>query len=402
MSVKLKRKKGKFALLVFGVLFSSALLLGCEGDDGARGPAGSSSGTLSGIVTNSATSTPIPDATITTEPDIQGPITTDASGSYSATFPIGVYQITYTANNFKTVTEGASIPADSTVTKDVALDPDSPVVVMAGADVSGVPGQLGIPLTATIEILDGSTQTGILWEQAGSVDVTINNPDTASPTVDLPAEAVYKAELIKVLEEGAIVDLPPGVEQTGEFFGGLQDRFQVAGINPFSLEEAGLVTLKVTVTTDSGTYTDAVEIHTTLPWKASLGINDVPPGIPVLLHGGTSGGTQTAWNWTLGVPTGSSATFDSGATTSTDQNPSFIPDVAGTYTLTESDSGETFDVIAVNWVGVITNQDSNGRPLAENCTISVCHAAGGAAPDKFTPWMETGQGCCQRRNRRCP
>ncbi len=40
MSIQLIRKKGKFALLIFSVLFASAMFLGCEGDDGATGPKG--------------------------------------------------------------------------------------------------------------------------------------------------------------------------------------------------------------------------------------------------------------------------------------------------------------------------------------------------------------------------
>jgi hypothetical protein len=40
MSIKLIRKKGKIAVLVFAVLFASAMFLGCEGDDGATGQAG--------------------------------------------------------------------------------------------------------------------------------------------------------------------------------------------------------------------------------------------------------------------------------------------------------------------------------------------------------------------------
>jgi hypothetical protein len=385
-------KTGKYGVLAFAIIFASFLFVGC-GDDGdtfllgGGADPGASSGTITGVVTNSMTGTPVEAADVTTDPAIQGvTITTDASGKYSATLPIGSYSLTCSANNFESHTVSITLVAQQTVTHDAALVPNSPVVVNAGSNLNGTPGGDAFPV-GTYEILDGSAFQSILWEPSNSVAVTITDETTLTPKVTLPALDAYKDELFKVLEEPPIkeAELPPNVElPPGGFVGGIQDRFEVVGIDPFALEEAGMVTLKLTVTTDSGSFSDEVEIHTALPWKPVAGIENVPIGIPVLLHGKA----QASYNWALVTPAGSSATLDDGAI----QNPSFTPDVGGRYTVTVTDeataSAVEMEAFAANrWTGVISGQDGNGRPLAANC--SGCHD-GTFAPDNFTEWMNTG------------
>ncbi|NIO17424.1 MAG: hypothetical protein GTN70_10640 [Deltaproteobacteria bacterium] len=379
MSIKWIRRKGKYTVLLCALLFATALFIGC--DDGDDGKPGSSAGTLSGTVTVEDTSIGIPDVTISTEPDIQGDITTDASGNYSATLPIGVYQVTYTRDNFGSATESVSIVAEANVVRNVELS-GQPVVVIASAASGAVSPGDPVSLSATVEALDGSTIQSILWEQSSSAPVQdINPPDALATTVTLGTLDAYRDELFTVLTEPPISEaqLPPDIElpESG-FVGGLQDRFQVVGLDPFSLEEAALVTMKVTVTTSSGPYHDEVEIHATLPWKVTTGVNNVPIGIPVLMHGGTVGGTQSSWDWTLTPASGSSATLDDG----TLQNPTFTPDVDGTYTVAEANSGTSIDVYAGTWEGIITGQDSEGRPEASNCII--CH------PTVVPDWAKTG------------
>jgi hypothetical protein len=183
--------------------------------------------------------------------------------------------------------------------------------------------------------------------------------------------------------------LPPNVPvPPGEFPGGIQNRFQVVAVNPFELEEAGKVTIKAEVTTTSGVYEGEGEIHTMLPWKVKADIGNHAIGIPILLHGKD----QASYDWTFSrLPWNSSATLMD----ATAQNPEFTPDVKGRYTLAVTDEAEnstvTVDVYAGTWVGVITGQDADGRPLADNCTP--CHGGGRLdydAPDVFTPWAQTG------------
>jgi hypothetical protein len=377
-----------FKLFSLILLIAGLALAGCSGDDGAPGAPGApgtSSGTLTGTVTSSASGTGLADVAITENPDIQGiDITTAANGTYSASLPVGVYTLTFTKNNFADGTETVSIIAGRTTTLNVQLAANSNVVVDAGANQTALPGDT-VNVSAMVEPLDGSTVQSIVWTQSNSVAVAITDNGDGTASVTLPDEAAYKDELFNVLLEPPITadQLPPNITPPATFPEGLQDRFQVQGVNHFELEEAGLVTLVATVTTDSGVYTDEVEIHAELPWRANPGVRTVPVNEAVLVHGGTQGGTQAAWDWSLLGPVGSTATLDD----TTAQNVSFVPDEVGAYTLTEANSGASLEINAGTWAGAITGQDAQTLPEADNCTI--CHNDI-IAPDNFTPWRQSG------------
>jgi hypothetical protein len=250
-------------------------------------------------------------------------------------------------------------------------------------DIDGgpVPGA-ALGATVTISIGNGDALQSILWEQVNhSVTVTIDNATSANATVNLPAASAYKDELFTLLAE-------PPLETEEPYHGGIQDRFQVVGLTPLVLEETALVTVQVTVTTSSGTYTEEVDIHTHLPWKVATGLRDVPVGAGVLLHG--KDGITPPYDWTLvSQPIGSTATL----TDATAQNPDFTPDVEGLYEITVTDTNPepdevvTLQVYAGTWLGVITGKGGDGLPLADGCAI--CHNDS-IAPDMITPWRETG------------
>ncbi len=268
-----------------------------------------------------------------------------------------------------------------------AVEDCAPVEVSAAIDGDAVPGG-SVIATATVDIRDGSTVSSYTWAQSNSVSATIAGADSATATVTLPGTDAYKDELLTFLASPPIGEdeLPENVPlPEGEFPGGLQDRFHVVGLNPFALEEAGLVTLRVSVTTTSGTYTGTVDIHADLPWDRALGIRNVPIGVAVLLHGKT----QDAYDWDLSAPSGSSASMVDGTT----QNPYFTPDVDGMYrvsatnTTVEPSESVSLEIYAGTWEGAITGQDADGRPEADNC--ATCHN-GEIAPDTFTTWAQTG------------
>jgi len=262
---------------------------------------------------------------------------------------------------------------------------EAAVLVSASMAGDAVPGGT-VTVTADAQVCDGSTTiTGYAWSQANSVTVTIQSPNSASTGVVLPSASAFKDELIHVLTEPPVTqeELPPTVElPEGEFPGGLQDRFQVVGVDPFALEEAGHVGLTVTVSTSSGDFTANIDVHAALPFKTASGIRNVPVGVPVLLHG-----TVGADDWQMTKPTGSTAALSD----ATSQNPYFTPDATGSYVVTATDPGTaetvTLEIHAGTWTGAITGQDANGRPQATGCTA--CHN-GGFAPDMFTPWAQTG------------
>jgi len=249
---------------------------------------------------------------------------------------------------------------------------------------NAVPGGV---LTATATVDEGSIQS-ISWTQVGGVAVSISDANANPTMVTLGFEGAYKDELFHVLAEPPIGpdQLPPNVPPPpGEFPAGLQNRFQVVGLNPFALEETGLVTLKVEVTTTVGDADAEVEIHTMLPWKPKSDIRNVALGIPVLLHGKD----QASYDWTMITPGGSATLMDPMS-----QNPEFTPDVSGLYevTVTDQATGDpvTLEIYAGTWRGVIVGQDANGRPVA-SASCTGCHNPSGIpAPDKFTPWAQTG------------
>jgi hypothetical protein len=394
-----KTTLSRLLMIVLAAAFLA--LAGCSGDDGAPGAPGApgtSTGTVTGTVTNGTTNTAEAGVTVTAAPSGTS-TTTGTDGTYTlADLPIGVYTLTFTKTGFTTQTvQDISVVAGATRTEDLtiqAADPNNPGVIAVSTPTTDDNGSTIAPgssvtLAATITPPAGTTVTGIQWTQSNSVEVTLQNDTTETPTVVLPDTAAYKDELINVLREPPIDEdqLPEGVTlPDGTIIPeGLQDRFQVQGLTHFDLEEAGLVTVRGTVTLSNGdTYHQDVPIQAHLPWRANGGIRTVAVNEAVLIHGGTQGGTQTSWSWSLAPPGGSTAALDD----ATAQNPSFTPDTSGTYTLAEANSGATIEVMAANWVGAITGQDANGRPVADNCTI--CHREGGFAPDKFTPWAQSG------------
>jgi hypothetical protein len=260
--------------------------------------------------------------------------------------------------------------------------------VTIGVDLTGtaLPGRT-LTARANLEITDGSTFESYEWSQIGGARARLVGTRGRTLRVTLPFKARYHDELIRVLSEPPVGldELPSNVPvPEGEFPAGLQNRWQVVGVNPFALEEAGLVTLELRVTTTSGVYVEHVEIHTTLPWKVSTSLPSVPIGNAVLLQGKE----QDSYNWSLARPAGSSASL----TFNTRRNPYFTPDIPGLYTLAVRDQAADqrieIPIYAGTWRGVIVAQDDDGRPLAEGlCTA--CHS-GGLIPDPFTPWMETG------------
>lgn len=371
------------ALLAMGV--GSAWIAGCPG---VPGGGSGTTGTLAGTVTNDLTGDGVAGVTVVTDPAVEGvTITTDDEGAFTQELPFGSYNITFQDGRFQSISRTVVVLPGVATTADASLTPVANVIVTTVVEGDTSPGET-VTVRATVEILDGSTLQSYTWMQTGGVAAVIEGGNTSTPTVDLAALTVYKANLFTVLSEPPVGEdqLPPNVPlPEGEFPGGLPDRFQVVGLNPFALEEAALTTLGVAVVTTSGTYNGSAQIHAELPWKWTPGLRNVPIDVPVLLQGKM----QDTYDWELTPQTGSGAQL----TDATTRNPYFTPDIRGTYLLTVTDrSGEvmtpvTIEIHAGEWAGAITGQGADGLPLADNCTQ--CHNDT-IAPDTFTPWRETG------------
>lgn len=369
---------------------------GPAGGTGPQGPGGTSSGTVAGVVTVAGTSpaVPVAGATVAVSPAVAGvAITTAANGSYTASLPVGVYTLTYQATNFTSQTKSVSVTAGQTATQNVALAATAPVVVSIAVTGSAAPGA-ALNATATITPLDGSTVTAgsAAWSQLGGTPVTFGSAAATTTAVTLGSVAGYKDELFKALAVSPLQDPDDDPAVGGEggtpFLGGLKDRFKVQAVNHFDLERAGEVSLKFQVATSSGTYSATALVHAALPWGVATGTAQVPVGEAVIIHGKD----QATYAFTLTPPAGSTATLDDAAS----QHPAFTPDVAGNYTIAEA-GGFTTTVVAAEWVGALgvaptlaaLDAAGQGNPVGSaNCTI--CHRAGGLAPDMFTPWSRSG------------
>ena len=256
-----------------------------------------------------------------------------------------------------------------------ATDPVTAAFAVTGTPAFGAT----VSVKATVTVNDGSTLQSMAWSQVGGAAATLANTETDTVSVTLGTRNAYRHFLIEVLGEA-----PTEAEQETEFVGGLQNRFQVVGINPLALEHTSATLLELAVTTTSGTYRTEYDLTTPLPWPTAAGIRNVPVGLPVLLHGKD----QATYNWALAKPTTSTAALVEPAT----QSPEFTPDIPGIFTVTvrnlEADSNLSIVVHAGLWKGIIIGQDGNGRPTVDS-TCTQCHTA---VPelDKFTPWAQTG------------
>ena len=184
---------------VLCALVAGLLLVGCDGNDGLPGQdgvPGTSTATLSGVVTNGLSGAPVPGAVVTTDPVIPGVnIVASGTGAYSVDLPIGQYDLVCTDANFQPGTAEVSLVAGVASTANFALMPESPVML----NVTGLPAAVNpgdaFGLTVSVTPMDGSTVTGYAWSQTNSVTVGLGNTDQATCNVTLPGEQAFRDEL---------------------------------------------------------------------------------------------------------------------------------------------------------------------------------------------------------------
>ena len=230
-----------------------------------------------------------------------------------------------------------------------------------------VSDQLAAGYAAPVTVTATATGSGALtyaWVQTGGPTAVLTGADTA--TLSFTTEDLATA-------------LGPVVAANA--------RFDTLGINPDQALQYGF---QLVVTDASGPATTVtVTVNATRP---TPGLRMVPIGVPVWLQGNgplfplppvapaTTGVPQTTWSWKLDTTgaTGSTATL----TDPTSQFPSFVPDVLGTYALTEAVAGQTLQIYAGTWQGEMTD--------AAQTVCMMCHGGGtNIAPDIFPPWKGT-------------
>ncbi len=338
--------------------------------------------TVSGVVTNLWTGNPIEGAVVTIGGDS---VLTDAAGIYTGDFFSGVQDVLIESGHYISFEDEVLLFPFSPYIIDTALEPVAPVIIDVEFTGDAVPGGT-VTATATATIMDGSTLETYTWTQIAGAPVSIFNEFNDIALLTLGGTAGYKEMLLAHLTESPLEpdEYPEWVPlPEGEFLGGLQNRFEIVGLNPLALEEAGVCTMSIDVQTSSGVYTGVGDVHTAVPWKPGLGLENVPLNVPVLVQGKE----QAVYNWNMVAAPGSLATL----TDPTGRYPEFVPDVAGMYTLTVTDTEAselvTIDVFAGNYRGIIVGQDGDGRPFADAACVG-CHTAQGL--DNFTPWAASG------------
>jgi hypothetical protein len=361
---------------------------------GGGGTGGTTQVTVSGTVT-STTNQAIAGAQVTFAGTSSYTATTNANGQYSLSAAgNSTYTATFKATGYNSLTQSNVFVGTVPITQNATLTPAAPVAVTATISGTPTPGAT-VTLVGSYEILDGSTLVGTpSWSQTAGVPVTING-DQAT----LADASAYKDALVAALHAPPMTadQLPQSLQSLSgnieDFNGGIQDRWQVAAINAHQLEAAQDGTLVYTVTTTSGTYSGSVELDPEIPWAMSTGLQTVPVGVGVLLYGKT----QSGYDWSIKRADNTKPPALSDAST---QSPYFTPDKNGEYDITEKNSGTTIKVYAGKWHGAIDpyatqyydTVNETFTPAADtSCTN--CHspaAAGGIAPDMFTPWLASG------------
>lgn len=389
------RKMLKY-LSLFSTLLLTLIMFGCEGDKGDTGANGSSFGTLTGKVTDTA-AVPhnLAGVTVSPSPAVTGVpnASTDANGNYSLTLPNGNYTLTYSRPGYAPATQTATVVSTQTN----AL-PTVALVQTAAAVVNVANAQFGNNTTAqvmaTVLVNDPSLQgqaATVTWVDSttGAVigtgpSITVHKPNSATQVAQVATfanvrQSVYPVGFNPIADENGF-DVP--------FFATL-DRLQVLPIDQFAFEEAANAPFKAfaqvgpsAFNTFSSAFVAASPLNQ-LPFVPNGGIRNVPVGQPVVLQGSITKAdnstAQSTWSWTVTPPTGSNVSALLDPTT---RFPHFIPDAPGTYTITETVSGRApILVYAAKYVGIL-NPAANDNPLGivdTACSNAGCHPGGSAS-----------------------
>lgn len=255
-----------------------------------------------------------------------------------------------------------------------------------GSDTTTPPGggsTVPPPATGPIKVTLAADGDEIGFGNTVAVHATGTSPSGATLTYTWGGVATPTTSKDASVKTPALATVLAGTaapaSDPGGYYGTLkqEDRFGILPINP---DNRGLVT--ATVVASDGTNTATASI-TVFAAGISTGLKNVPVGVPVYLNSGHADPSA----WTLaGFPTGSKAALMNAST----RNASFVPDVAGKYTVQEG--GKSMDVYAGTWQGAISGGTENAKGLPSvkpDSTCMLCHSVPTFAPDMFTPWAQT-------------
>ncbi|HVP66993.1 MAG TPA: carboxypeptidase regulatory-like domain-containing protein [Anaeromyxobacteraceae bacterium] len=340
---------------------------GSTGPTGPTGPGGSSTGIVSGTVTTTGTTSPASGVTVTALPG-KATTTTAANGTYSLTLPIGVYTIAFTAPGVSGYTSGSiSVTAGSTTTQNATLA-YSPLVIATSVP---YPAGFGTSPVVSASVTGGSGKYTYTWSSvSGPTALSLPSTTGSSVTVAMPQFSAvcgglapqYAGSTVQACTNAAFIT-PIVVPSRGGFLG-------------VSAQQTNDMTYVLQVTATDGTYTQLalVDVRPMTVTQPPTWVGATPNfqtinmavGDTVVLNAAT---TTVAYNWTLTVPGTSKAALAN----ATNRNATFTPDVAGSYTATESVTAASLTIVANTYGGV-------------TAVCSGCHGASGPGPAVIPEW----------------
>ncbi len=349
------------------LLFALSLAMAaCTGDKGDTGGPGASTGSISGTLHDSD-GAPVPNATVAVTTPGTG-LTISATSAADGTFtltnvPLGTHQLTVSGTGITTQTISNVVVVAQTTTNTGTTELTYTPYNIVFASVPN-PAGFGttVQLTPTITRLDGGT-VGTLtyaWTIA-------SGPTTATSAFSATNVAA------PTFTTGTV---------TAMIAGGKLRNFRVAardGLLGVTAQNVTDMTYTLNLAISDGQHSQSKTV--TVPCAiVSSGQNDlaaatVPVAVPVLAH------TETvdAAGWTLDYTGGStsSATIHDAAS----NNPWFVPDVEGVYTL-KNGATTVSTVTAANW---------NGAPSAP---CGACHSGTQLTnvAAKFKDWKNSAHG----------
>ncbi|HET9552181.1 MAG TPA: hypothetical protein VFP50_04375 [Anaeromyxobacteraceae bacterium] len=357
--------KGTLRRASLAVLLSA--ITACTGSKGDQGAPGVSTGTVSGKLTWVVGSSTFPATGVAVSflPDVGVTATSDATGAYTATLPVGVYSVVFQGNAFaKAQTDGVSVVAGNTYGLDKVLVANNPLVVTSAVSADAVGFGQTVPLA--VNVSGGTAPYTYSWA-ALSPDM---NPTAAALTGATTATPSFTtggfAEIVAGMKVAKMAALPtrPG------FVGISTTQKQYMTYNfTCTVTDAVGFTKSVTVAVSPVTLTVSAP---TGPATFSTGLAQVPGVVPVgrMMIASFPGNTADL-TASFTVPSGSAATLKGAATAF----PYFTPDKPGSYGL----NGLT--VVAGTFTGA-------------SKTCGVCHtgALQASVNAKFDEWANSAHG----------
>jgi hypothetical protein len=356
------------------------LLAACRGSTGPEGPQGPegsgsqtpTSGTIDGTVDDAVALVPLPGVTVTADDeggDTLVTTTTDASGKFSVIVPAGPVELAFAMASYTSpgllqsgVGIGETVQVSVMMSESASAKPS--LALAATGDDFGYGAT--VPLTATASSPLGNTLT-YTWS---------NTTDPVLGTVSGSGDSgsIVMPTMAQAFAPRADLSTAPGLTISGY---ALENRF---GIIPIMNDTRGQITATLTVDDGHGqTASTSLQLNAA---SVATKVPNVAIDQRIYLNSGHDGSNA----WTLTMPAGSTAAFDD----PTSRTPSFVTDVYGEYTVSESVSGDSMTIYSGTWRGMITG--GSGDSVTPDPTCLLCHQNLSLPniPDAFTPWLTTG------------